>query len=300
MDKALFYSILNNPNLLNSENIKDLEKLNNDFPAFLPSSFLYLKSLRDNKSVYYNKQLKLIALKTPNRVLLNDFLNTDFTQVERDLIEDHNQLIPFENTENRTGNPDKKGLSDKNEDKMEGLDTDILNHAIHSSISLEVSPYVFEDSEKEESTTISKTDNSDVIPSAQLLDNENTEEKDNDLYSWLESVSFTGNAEKPEKPIYTKEDKKIEVNRNELIEKFIQEEPRIKIKKDFYNPSDMAKKSILDDNELVTETLAKVYADQGNYSKAIKAYEKLSLNYPEKSTYFADRIEEIKEKRKNS
>jgi len=46
--------------------------------------------------------------------------------------------------------------------------------------------------------------------------------------------------------------------------------------------------------EPITETLANIYAQQGYYKKAIGIFEKLSLKYPEKSTYFAGRIEKIK------
>jgi hypothetical protein len=81
----------------------------------------------------------------------------------------------------------------------------------------------------------------------------------------------------------------------DLIEKFIQEQPRIsKPKTEFYSPVNMARQSVTDDGELVTETLAKVYVQQGAYAQALKAYETLSLLNPQKKVYFAARIEEIK------
>ncbi|MBK9590725.1 MAG: hypothetical protein IPO32_04180 [Crocinitomicaceae bacterium] len=81
-----------------------------------------------------------------------------------------------------------------------------------------------------------------------------------------------------------------------LLNKFIKEEPSIsRPQADFYNPVKNAKQSLEESPDLVTETLAKIYVLQKNYSKALQAYEQLSLVYPEKKTFFATQIKKIKE-----
>lgn len=79
-----------------------------------------------------------------------------------------------------------------------------------------------------------------------------------------------------------------------LIDKFIIEEPRIsKPKVAFFSPSESAHRSNLDEEEIVSETLAQLYAKQGNISKAIQIYKKLSLLNQEKSRYFAAQIDKL-------
>ena len=85
------------------------------------------------------------------------------------------------------------------------------------------------------------------------------------------------------------------MSRKELIDKFISENPSItRPKAEFYNPISVAQNSIVDQGNIVSETLAEIYLKQGYFEKAISIYEKLCLKYPKKSSYFAAQIEEIK------
>ena len=83
----------------------------------------------------------------------------------------------------------------------------------------------------------------------------------------------------------------------EIIEKFIKEEPQIKPPKpENLTMENKAKKSAEDPNDLVSETLASIYTDQMLFHKAIDTYKKLSLKFPEKRAYFADQILELEKK----
>jgi hypothetical protein len=83
-------------------------------------------------------------------------------------------------------------------------------------------------------------------------------------------------------------------SKNDLIDKFLKEEPRIKPRAEFFSPANVAKQSVAEDITFVSETLAKIYLLQENYNKAIEAYENLRLKYPEKRLYFATQIKKIR------
>jgi len=57
---------------------------------------------------------------------------------------------------------------------------------------------------------------------------------------------------------------------------------------------DWAKQGLVEDPSLVTETMAKLYAAQGQMGRARKAYKLLALKYPEKSVYFAAQLKKLR------
>lgn len=89
-------------------------------------------------------------------------------------------------------------------------------------------------------------------------------------------------------------------NKYDLIDKFIEANPKIApVKKDAPMPVN-SNKTVNDSPGLMTETLARVYLEQKKYTKAIQAYEILILKYPEKNAFFADRILEVKNLQQNN
>ena len=80
----------------------------------------------------------------------------------------------------------------------------------------------------------------------------------------------------------------------ELIDSFIANTQKIVPDKNSKNNIDLSEISWTSSDELMTETLAKVFIKQQKYTKALQAYQILGLKYPEKNSFFADQIKEIK------
>lgn len=83
-------------------------------------------------------------------------------------------------------------------------------------------------------------------------------------------------------------DKPAPASQQEIMDRFIQQAtpPAPAEKAVFFNPQKAAKRSLQDDG-MVSETLARIHEKQGNFAKAREVYDRLAAKHPEKSVYFA-------------
>jgi hypothetical protein len=115
-----------------------------------------------------------------------------------------------------------------------------------------------------------------------------------ETFSFSEWLSLT-----QKKPIVRTEssesEKKSSRDKNfALIDAFISNKPKLKPLDKDSKLINIAEDSVFETEDLMTETLARIYVEQKNYDNAIQSYRILSLKYPEKSSLFADQIQAIK------
>jgi len=87
-----------------------------------------------------------------------------------------------------------------------------------------------------------------------------------------------------------------------LIEKFIQSDPQmqnVRSPKELKEKKDLSAPSVKFRDDIISENLANIMIKQGKHETAIDIYKKLIWKFPQKKTYFATQIEELKKKLKN-
>jgi hypothetical protein len=222
---------------------------------------------------------------------------------------DEEELAEEEAQVEETDSEEAEEVEEEESDKKRVYDEyeqEILYEAINSSISKEVS----EEEEKEESPDQAEISHEEVSKTSREKPAEL--EKPHSYSEWLRRRASEihyydqSGAEQREKKIANQsesasgadEEEEEKPRQDELIAKFIDREPKITPRKaDMFSSDNLAKMSVVEDESFVTETMAKIFARQGNIRKAKRAYKLLSLKYPEKSIYFANQIKKLQGKK---
>lgn len=288
MNRSGFISYLKNPEKLSGDNATDISNIVKDFPYFQTAHLLYVKNLYNQNSIQYDRQLKIAAAYSGDRKVLYNLIHSKNTVITQ-AIEEKKNTDTVELPKTQISKPIVDRKQEITEPKISSptfseLEKGILSEAISSSIELEVDEIISKENinVQDDDTSINQT-----IQEQSIVINKN------DKYSFSDWLKITNKNTSDKEKQEIIEQKSTE----ELINKFITEQPRItKPKAEFFSPVNLARKSVIESNEIVSETLAKIYEKQGNYTKAIKAYESLSLKYPEKKLFFAARIKELKKK----
>jgi tetratricopeptide (TPR) repeat protein len=296
MQTTHFIKYLSSPDTINLMPEQDAASLIKEFPYCQSGQILLALQLHSSNHLLFEQQLKKSAIYSSDRKRLYELLNQSTLQKEQktelEQVVDVEELMVEEKPitkveEQPIVEPIAAINIEEKETKIPDLELEYLNQVIASAYT-----YELEDLEKLEEgrpKTEERSGKSEV--GSQKSEEEPVDENTELTFTdWLKKVQKGGltsvTEEKPEKQ-----------HKFDLIDKFIQEDPKIKPKKtEFYSPINMARLSVVDDSELVSETLALIQVEQGNYQEAIKTYQKLSLKNPEKRTYFANQIKILNQK----
>ncbi|KXN98029.1 hypothetical protein LS48_13665 [Aequorivita aquimaris] len=291
MNTSNFTYLLANPQKITSEDMAALDLIIKKYPYFQSARALQLKGLKNQESFLYNDALKLTAAHTTDRDILFEYITSEkFIQNEiSQTILQHDASVG---------------------------EIKVVAEDVSEQISLEIDRQLKAEMQKAEDILNPELFQRKVASVSNLVENKEEKPEDilqpdkpleftkNDTHSFSEWLKLTKakpierseetSKEESEKSI--KEDEK--ERKFELIDKFIQENPKI-IPSEIENKSQKEEKNNLAKpytqatDSLMTETLAKVYLQQKNYKKAIQAYKILILKNPEKSGFFADQIRAI-------
>ncbi len=305
MNTKEFTYLLQHPAQLSKEQTNTLEKLTREFPYFQPVRALTLKGLKNQESFRYNQELKTTAAYTADRSVLFDFITSDLFKEEKHLQEkekkNKSDIEVVDPHEIRT--LARMAMDDAVKMKIEEAE-DVLNPALFSA--------------RQEESIVKQTEIAESIasqteedPEKELQINKPLDFNKKETHSFAEWLKLTSL-----KPINRETDQQTEEltlksketaattsldqkNKFELIDEFIANNPKIKPASKNTPIRNLAKESLIPSDELMTETLARVYLAQKNYKKAIQAYKILILKNPEKSGFFADQIRAIKKIQEN-
>lgn len=290
--------LLANPSDLGKEDLEQLDALLDRYPYFQSARALHLKGLKNSDSYRYNDALRLTAAHTTDRDVLFDYITSQrFTQneVSEQIVQNSEAVRAMEVVSEDVSAQISRELENQLRGEIKKaeaiLDPELFERKLDSIAQMADTP------EEEEAAEQASTSPEQTLQLDKPL--EFSKEDTHSFSEWLKLTKATpidrSQGERPEqKPESSPAPKSAIQRKFDLIDQFIQKEPKLQASRDAKPKKNLAKPYTQRPDSMMTETLAKVYLQQKNYKKAIQAYEILILKNPEKSGFFADQIRAIK------
>jgi tetratricopeptide (TPR) repeat protein len=271
--------LINKPNTITEKQTLALEKVLDEFPYFQSARALRLKGLYNENSFKYNSALKVTAAHTTDRAILFDFISSEsFNAIQKELFEKKtNELLDIKVIDSIEVIPAKKAEVNEN------------SFALENTISINIEE---KESVQPEETAQTPEEKLELGKPLEFSKSETHSFQEWLQLSRIQPIIREPEANKSSKKTNLEED--LKKKKESIIDKFIENNPKISPIKSGTASNLSIDINKEDTSSLMTETLAKVYLEQKKYQKAIQAYEILILKYPEKSSFFADRILDIK------
>ena len=295
MNATQFTYLLNNTAGINPPQNVFLEKIIAEFPYLQSARALQLKNLFKQNSFQYNQELRKTAAYTADRSVLFEFITSNnFASIQKDSHDEKQAKIKEINVndfqeiifEKKITSLDAKTLSEKTNTKLEQSIIDSISESNSEAV--------------HELNVIKKEASENNLALGQPLVFPKNEK--HSFQEWLQLAHYQPidrTKKLPHEAEMDNSEKESQKRNQAIIDKFIETNPKITPIKN-YNPPAIADKTTEDNSHIMTETLAKVYLEQKKYQKAIQAYEILILKYPEKFSFFANRISDIKKLQQNN
>lgn len=311
MNKDQFFTLLDQPHRLDAASLPELEKLCSNYPYFLAGRMLLLKNLKILDDLSFKRQLHHISAGSSRRASIFWYLE-QHSEVEVES-EDKSLSVSVSSEESEGESGNGSGSSEESEGESVSLSSEVEVESGSLSVSVSVRSEV-EDEDESGSLSVSSEGNekgkviagrySSRIRSKllTLVTDHKTHGLDYfDTPDYAGSLDYFSRYLQDEPPASPK--KPHSSHEEELIDRFLADKPGMKAANQANPPARKENLSVEPEDQdvsFMTETLARIYLNQGLYEKAIAAYNKLSLNYPEKSVYFANQIKKIEELKNQS